>query len=72
MLSVAVAEDDKEKAAKEEAFDVEVAITGNDQMQFDKKAFTVDAGKKVKLTFKNMIKTLKMNAVSSRELAANI
>lgn len=72
MLSVAVAEDDKEKAAKEEAFDVEVAITGNDQMQFDKKAFTVDAGKKVKLIFKNMIKTLKMNAVSSRELAANI
>jgi hypothetical protein len=41
-------------------------------MQFNKKAFTVDAGKKVKLIFKNMIKTLKMNAVSSRELAANI
>ncbi len=43
----------KEKKA-EEAFDVEVKITGNDLMQFDKKAFTVESGKKVKLTFKNV------------------
>ncbi len=37
-----------------EAFDVEVTITGNDTMQFDKKAFTVTSGQKVKLTFKNI------------------
>ncbi len=40
--------------AAEEAFDVEVKITGNDQMQYDKKAFTVESGKKVKLSFKNV------------------
>ena len=42
------------KDAKAEKFDVEVTITGNDTMQFDKKAFTVTAGQKVKLTFKNI------------------
>ena len=36
-----------------EAFDVEVKISGNDLMQYDKKAFTVESGQKVKLTFKN-------------------
>lgn len=42
-------------AAKgKDSFDVEVKITGNDQMQYDKKAFTVESGKKVKLTFKNI------------------
>ena len=40
--------------ANEEAFDVEVKLTGNDTMQYDKKAFTVESGKKVKLTFKNI------------------
>ena len=40
--------------SKEEVADIEVTITGNDTMQFDKKAFTVETGKKVKLTFKNV------------------
>ena len=40
--------------AKKEAADIEVTITGNDTMQFDKKTFTVETGKKVKLTFKNV------------------
>ena len=40
--------------AKEEAADIEVTITGNDTMQYDKKAFTVETGKKVKLIFKNV------------------
>ena len=30
-----------------------MVITGNDTMQYDKKAFTVETGKKVKLIFKN-------------------
>jgi azurin len=40
--------------AKEEAADIEVTITGNDTMQYDKKAFTVETGKKVELIFKNV------------------
>ncbi len=36
------------------AADVAVTITGNDTMQFDKKAFEVSAGDKVTLTFKNV------------------
>lgn len=55
----ATAEAKKEPAAaaetkEEEKFDVEVVITGNDTLQFDKKAFTVTSGQKVKLTFKNI------------------
>jgi azurin len=45
---------DAKAPADTEKFDVEVVISGNDQMQFDKKAFTVTAGEKVKLTFKNI------------------
>ena len=41
-------------AAKEESFDVEIKLTGNDTMQYDKKTFTVESGKKVKLTFTNI------------------
>ncbi len=44
----------KAKKKEEEKFDVEVKLTGNDQMQYDKKTFTVTAGQKVKLTFKNI------------------
>jgi azurin len=36
------------------AADVAVTITGNDTMQFDKKAFKVSAGDVVTLTFKNV------------------
>lgn len=36
------------------AADVAVTITGNDTMQFDKKAFEVSAGDVVTLTFKNV------------------
>ncbi len=54
----ASADEPKKEAAAEkaadEAFDVEVVLTGNDQIQYDKKAFTVESGKKVKLTFKNI------------------
>lgn len=45
---------EKAEEKKEEKADVEVTITGNDTMQFDKKAFTVESGKKVKLIFKNI------------------
>lgn len=41
-------------AKEEETFDVEVKLTGNDLMQYDKKAFTVESGQKVKLTFENI------------------
>ncbi|MCH1505860.1 MAG: Azurin [Verrucomicrobiaceae bacterium] len=43
-----------ESKEKEEAADIEVTITGNDTMQYDKKAFTIETGEKVKLTFKNV------------------
>ena len=36
------------------AAEVAVTITGNDQMQYDKKAFEVKAGDNVTLTFKNV------------------
>lgn len=50
----AAAKTDAVPAAAEEKADVEISITGNDLMQFDKKAFTVTSGQKVKLTFKNV------------------
>ena len=39
---------------EEEKADITVVIEGNDTMKFDKEAFTVEAGKKVKLVFKNV------------------
>ena len=50
-------ETEKEKAkkdAEEEKFDVEVKITGNDKMQYDRQAFTVESGQVVKLSFRNI------------------
>lgn len=44
----------------EEKVDVTVEITGNDQMQYDKKAFSVNAGQKVKLSFKHIGKLPKV------------
>ena len=38
----------------------EITITGNDTMQFDLKTFEVNAGDKVKLTFKNIGKIPKI------------
>ena len=40
--------------------DQKITITGNDSMQFDIKEFTVQAGKKVELTFKNVGKLPKL------------
>lgn len=40
--------------------DQKITITGNDSMQFDVKEFTVQAGKKVELTFKNVGKLPKL------------
>jgi azurin len=40
-------------SAKEEQADVTVAINGTDTMMYDKTAFEVKAGQKVKLVFKN-------------------
>lgn len=40
-------------ATAAQAKDVEVAIKGNDQMQYDNKAFEVAAGDNVKITFEN-------------------
>ncbi len=40
--------------------DQKITITGNDSMQFDTKEFTVKAGKKVELTFKNVGKLPKL------------
>ena len=40
--------------------DQKITITGNDSMQFDTKEFTVKAGKKVELTFKNVGKLPKI------------
>lgn len=45
---------ESEKEGKDEKFDVEVTLTGNDQMMYDKKAFTVKSGQRVKLIFKNV------------------
>ena len=43
----------KDAAAEEMKADVEVTIEGHDNMQFDKKEFTVKEGEVVALTFKN-------------------
>ena len=40
--------------------DHKITITGNDTMQFDVKEFTVQAGEKVELTFKNIGKLPKL------------
>ena len=40
--------------------DQKITITGNDSMQFDTKEFTVKAGQKVELTFKNVGKLPKL------------
>ena len=40
--------------------DHEITISGNDTMQFDIKNFDVNAGKKVKITFKNVGKLPKI------------
>ena len=40
-------------AHAEQKVDHEITISGNDTMQFDVKNFDVNAGKKVKITFKN-------------------
>ena len=48
-------EEPKKAESKEETkADVEVTIEGNDQMQYNKTAFTVTEGQTVKLTFKNV------------------
>ncbi len=47
-------ETETEEGEKAEAkADFEITINGNDQMQFDKKSFEVEAGKSVKLTLKH-------------------
>jgi len=51
------AEGEKKEEAKA---DVTVQITGNDTMQFSKKAFTVKSGEKVKVVFKNIGKMPKV------------
>ena len=40
--------------------DQKITVTGNDKMQFDVKEFTVKAGEKVELTFKNLGKLPKL------------
>ncbi|HUF61659.1 MAG TPA: plastocyanin/azurin family copper-binding protein [Verrucomicrobiales bacterium] len=39
---------------EEEEVDITIEITGNDLMQYNKKAFTVNTGQKVKLVLKNI------------------
>ena len=54
-LGLAFAQDEKKKEKLDPAkADVKIIITGNDQMQFDKKAFEVKSGQIVALTFKNI------------------
>lgn len=57
-----MAQEEKAAEAKAEAkkADVEVVVTGNDQMQYDKKEFTVTEGETVALTFKNIGKLPKI------------
>lgn len=47
-------------AHAEKKVDHEITISGNDTMQFDVKNFDVNAGKKVKITFKNIGKLPKI------------
>ena len=53
LLSSLVLADNHEKAEAKSA-DVKLVITGNDAMQFDKKALEVTEGQVVELTFKNI------------------
>ncbi len=48
------AAEEKPAPAEEEEVDVTIEITGNDLMQYNKKAFTVTTGQKVKLVLKNV------------------
>lgn len=59
-MSIAIAEETPAKEAAAQKADVEVTITGNDTMKFDKAEFSVKEGQVVALTFKNVGKLPKI------------